>query len=72
MERILDIELTPKEKERAEKLREEHNTQGFLYMENVILPTGEPGAEIIWSPQRIEACAPTDSVKICKITDIPE
>ena len=72
MERILDIELTPKEKERAEKLRTEHNTQGFLYMEHVILPTGEPGAEIFWSPQLIEDCAWTDPVEICRITDIPE
>lgn len=72
MERILDIELTPKEKERAEKLRAEHNTQGFLYMLESVSAAGEQCVQIIWSPTHVEDCDPTDKVEIYNITDNPE
>ena len=72
MERILDIELAPKEKERADQLRKQHKTHGYLYMLESVSAAGEPCIQIIWSPTHVEDCDPTDPVEIYNITDNPE
>ena len=72
MERILDIELTHKEKERADQLRKQHKTHGFLYMQEDVSIHEMQCVQIIWSPQKIENCEPTDKINIYNITDNPE
>lgn len=72
MERILDIELAPKEKERADQLRKQHKTHGFLYMLESVSAAGEQCVQIIWSPTHVEDCDPEDKVEIHNITDNPE
>ena len=72
MERILDIELTPKEYERAEELRKQHKTHGHLYMLESCNAAGEPCIQIVWTPVKVEDCDPEDKIEIRNITDNPE
>lgn len=72
MERILDIELAPKEKERADQLRKQHKTHGCLYMLESVNAAGEQCVQIIWTPVKVEDCGPEDKIEIWNITDVPE
>lgn len=67
MERILEIELTKLEKERAKECRREFGCRGHLYC--VTESSLGIGYEIVWSANRLSAWAGFDQKTMRFITD---